>query len=193
MSPGGPFRGAFRPGCFNRLRARWPVPHIARTALPKALYSLIPDTESSITTQRSSRILVFERKAAVPAVELRSLVLPQVSPHLSIRRPAVSAGDQHRLMVGPSVRHRVRSHGSAADHAGNFLLGFPEGAGNHISLNVLAYICPAKVTEVLFHKSPLISYVILPVQEKKEKNLEVTFGQAPDAVLGYWCPNISLL
>ncbi len=115
----------------------------------------------------------------MPAVELRSVVLAQVAPHLSIRRSAVSAGDQHRLMVGPSVLHRVRSHGSAADHAGNFQLGFPEGAGNHISLNVLADVCPAKVTEVLFHKSPLISYAIQPAEEKQEKNPQVTFGQGP--------------
>ena len=37
------------------------LPQIARTALPKALYSLIPTGESSITTQRSSRILVLDQ------------------------------------------------------------------------------------------------------------------------------------
>jgi hypothetical protein len=30
---------------------------------------------------------------------------------------------------------------------------------------------------VLFHKSPLINYAILPERERGEKNAEVTFGQ----------------
>jgi len=75
------------------------------------------------------------------------------------------------------VLHCVCCHGSSTNHASDFKLGFQQRTGDHIRLNILPDECPAKVAEVLFHESPLISYAIQPSHEKKERNAEVTFGQ----------------
>src|SRR5271156_805201 len=78
--------------------------------------------------------------------------------------------------------HRMRGHRSAANHAGDFLLGFSQGAGDDVGLNVLSDVCPAKVTVVRFHKSPLISYAILLVRERGKKPPGLRLVRVPEEI-----------
>src|ERR1700749_3184337 len=85
-------------------------------------------------------------------------------------------------MVRPPMQHRMRHHGTTANHAGDFQFGFSQGADDDISLNVLSDICPAKVTVVRFHKSPLISYAILLERERGKKTSGVRLVRAPEGI-----------
>jgi hypothetical protein len=129
---------------------------IARTALPKALYSLMPFEESSITTQRS--------------------------PHLSIGLTAGSAGDQDWFVIGHSVLHRMCRHGSSTNHACDFKLGLQQRTGYDICLNVLPDICPAEVAEVRFHGitfDKLRDPVFLGEEGKKRRVLRLVNAHVP--------------
>src|SRR5882757_2030302 len=50
--------------------------------------------------------------SSLPAVKLRTLILPQITPQLSIRRAPIGTGDQHRLVIRPSMLDRMRGHRS---------------------------------------------------------------------------------
>jgi len=101
--------------------------------------------------------LGFGAVSGLPAVELRSRALAQVSPQLSVSDAAVGAGDQLGFVIRSSVLHGVRRHGATADHAGDFELSFPERAGDHVSPNVLPVECPAEVTKFLFHRTAFVT------------------------------------
>lgn len=74
--------------------------------------------------------------------------------------------------------HRMRRYGSPPDHAGDLKLGFSKRTGDDVRLNVLPDVCTAKITWVLSHGSPVITYAIPASPGKKERAVEVTFVRA---------------